>query len=287
MEPFEHAQETDFQQRIAEHYASLSDIGQKIADVIIQNPQKVIHLTITQMAEIAEVSEASIVRFCRTLGYEGFHSMKIYIAGDLQQAPQIHEDISPEDDDATLVKKVFSSELRGIQDTLKTLDMNAFSQAVDAMARCNRIEFYAFGNARPIAMDAHYRLLRIGLRSQVGVDVVNDLMSASMLGYRDVAFAISHSGSTKPTIQGLKNAREAGAFTICLTGFSKAPITKFADVTLCSRSTETEFRDEAMASRIAQLCIMDALYVAVAFRQRELSQRALERTGRLLSEEKV
>lgn len=287
MEALDSYADLDYAARIDQAYPSLSDIGQKIADFIRERPRQIIHLTITQLAERADVSEASIVRFCKTLGYDGFHSMKIFIAGDLKQVPQIHEDVAPTDDDATLVKKVFSSELQGIHDTLKELDIEAFSQAVDAIKHSTRVEFYAFGNARPIAMDAHYRLLRIGIRSQVGVDIVNDLISASLLGFRDVAFGISHSGSTKPTIQALKHARETGATTICLTSFPKAPITQYADITLCSRSAETEFRDEAMASRIAQLCIMDALYVAVAFRQRDISQRTLERTGRLLSEEKI
>ncbi|NLY30354.1 MAG: MurR/RpiR family transcriptional regulator, partial [Firmicutes bacterium] len=128
--------------------------------------------------------------------------------------------------------------------------------------------------------------LRIGLLSYVSVDIANDHILASMMTPRDVAIGISHSGSSKHTVKALAYAKEAGATTICLTGFPKSPITKVSDICLYSIARETMFREEAMASRVAQNCIMDVLYVAVAFRRLEESHKNLRTTAKILLDEK-
>ncbi len=275
--------------RIRSGYVELSDAPKKVADCVLKNPAKIVHLSVNEMAELCGVSEATVVRFAKGLGYEGFHAMKIFLAGELNNVPsnyQIHEDVLETDDTRTLLRKVFTSEVQALQDTLDAIDESAFERAVDAIVGARQVGFHAFGNSRTVAIDAHYRFLRIGLLSYVSVDIANDLILASMMTPRDVAFGVSHSGSSKHTVRALTCAKEAGATTISLTGFPRSPITKVSDICLYSMARETMFREEAMASRVAQNCIMDALYVAVSFRRLEESHKNLRTTAKILLDEK-
>lgn len=277
----------DFNSRVQKAYKTLSETGRKIADNILANTDKTIHLTITQMADACGVSEASVVRFSKSLGYDGYNEMKIYMASEMMPTNYwMQEDIKETDSPEVLIKKVFSAEMQAIQSTMQSLDIKSFERAVDMISRARRVEFYAFGNTRPIIYDSHYRFLCIGVPAFVGVDVSNSLIQATMLTPRDVAIGVSHSGSTKNTVSALESAREAGATTICITGFRKSPITKVADICLISESNETMFTDIAMTSRIAQTSILDALYVGVAFRRLNHSKEHMKMANKIMAGEK-
>lgn len=273
--------------KIQSGYSSFSDASRKVADYILSNSEKAIHMTIVQLSELCDVSEASIVRFCQTVGYTGFNDLKINLAAEMNTGNQmILEDVSEMDDEKTIFMKVFNSEIQALQNTLQALDSQHFMRAVNSIVFSNRVEFFSYGNSRPIVEDTHYRFLRIGINSRIGVDVSDSLIHATMLTQGDIAIGVSHSGSTKHTVKMLEEARSRGATTICLTGFERSPITKVADICLISKSRETTFTDIAMASRIAQMAIMDALFVAVAFKRLERSKQYIRMTDKILSEEK-
>lgn len=276
------------QKRIELLYETLSNTSKRVADFILSNQRDAIYMTVAQLAESTAVSEASVVRFCRNLRYSSFNEFKINLASEIDLGGQmIFEDVSVADHEGTVLDKVFSSEIQALQDTSKAIDRNAFIKAVNAIAFSNMIEFYACGNANPIIQDAHYRFLRIGLNSRIGIDSYDSLIHASMLRKGDVAIAVSHSGSTKHTIKMLQEAKKSGALTICITGFEKSPITHDADINLVSTSKETMFRSVAMASRIVQMAIMDALVVAVAFKRFEQSKIAINQSDKILAEDKI
>ena len=278
----------EFINRIRHYYDRLSKVSQKIADFILENPQTVIYMTVLQLAEACGVSEASVVRFCKSISYSGYNEMKINLASESDLGARIiMEDVVPSDDENTILEKVFSHEILALQTTLRKVGKENFSQAVARIAYANRIEFFACGNTRAIAQDASYRFLRIGLDVRMGVDKMDSLIHASMLGPGDVAIGISHSGSTKATIQMLERAREKGAVTICITGMQQTPITKTADICLATYAKETECSSVAMTSRIAQLALVDALVVAVAFRRFEYAKQCIQQTDKLSAEDKV
>lgn len=279
---------TGCKERIEVMYPSLTGASRKIADFILENPDKPIHMTVVQLAESCGVSEASIVRFCQYLEYSGFNDFKISLASEILPGSQmILEDVSPQDNEATILEKVFASEQQALQETLQKLNRQDFAAAVNYIAFSNKVEFFSCGNARPIAQDAHYRLLRTGIDSRIGIDDYDCLIHASMLRTGDVAIGISHSGSTKNTIKMLEEAKKNGATTICITGMEKAPITRVSDICMVSHSKETMFRSMAMASRIAQMAIIDALVVAVSFKRFERSKQYLTLTDKILVEDKM
>ena len=275
-------------ERIRYLYDKQSKASQKIADYILANYQKVIYMTVLQLADACGVSEASIVRFCKNIAYSGFNEMKINLAAESDQGGQvIMGDVAPTDDEQMILEKVFAHEVLALQTTLRAVNREDFARAVNRIAFANRIEFFACGNTKAIAQDASYRFLRIGIDVRVGIDKMDSLIHASMLGPGDVAIGISHSGSTKATIQMLERAREKGAVTVCITGMQQTPITKTSDISFVTQAKETECSNVAMTSRIAQLALIDALVVAVAFKRFEYAKQCIHQTDKLAAEDKV
>lgn len=260
---------------------SLRPAEARVAEWILNNPHEIVHMSITELAEKCEVAEATIVRLCKKLGYNGFQEIKISLARDLvEPIKSIHEEVLPTDDLRTMAQKVFHSAVQSLSDTLKILDYNELERAIRAIASARKTDFYGAGASGFVALDAHHKMFKSGLLSASYNDPHMQIISASFLTNQDVAVGISHSGSTKDTIESLKVAKNAGATTICITSFMKSPITKVADIKLIVAARETTFRSEAMAARIAQLCLIDLIIVGVSMLRQEESLVAIDKMRR-------
>nr|WP_283808699.1 MurR/RpiR family transcriptional regulator [Variibacter gotjawalensis] len=170
---------------------------------------------------------------------------------------------------------------------MRVLDPAALQKAVDIIVAARSVEVYGVGSAAPIAEDANYRLLRIGIASKVVTDSHVQAISASLTGKHTAVLTVSHSGSTHETVTSTRLAREAGARTICITNYGKSPIQSHADVVLYTMARETRFRTEAMTSRIAQLAIVDALIAAVALATYDKAVTTIARTSEILSLKRI
>lgn len=269
--------------RAAEH--TLTETEQRVAQFIDKYPQEMIHLSVQSLAQRIQVSEATIVRCCRTLGYHGLRDLKLALAAQHATPLQrIHEDILPGDDASSVVRKVLQSDIQAIADTLAVLDDQLFARAVEVLSQARRIEFYGIGSSMPIVLDAYYRFARIGLPATVITDSAMQAVSASQLPPGSVAFAISHSGQTRETLSSMRWARERGATVILLSSHLGTPLCEFADIALITAARETAFRTASMTSRIAHLSVIDALYVALALRRPEAALAALERSAEVMAE---
>lgn len=263
---------------------SLSPVAARLADFIIAHAADVVHMSVTEVAEQAGSSEGSVISLCQRLGGKGFQQLKISLARELVQPIQfIHEDLERDDPVPTVVEKIFASGMQALQDTLKVLDSVAMAQAVEIILKARRIEIYGIGSAASIAEDAHYRMLRIGLDCKAVVDSHIQAISASLTGPDVAVLTISHSGSTHETLAATRLAKEAGAATICVTNYGKSPIQAYADVLLQTMARETQFRTEAMTSRIAQLAIVDALIACLALARHDKSVETIAKTFDVLS----
>ena len=263
---------------------SLPPTSQRIADFIVANAAEVVHMSVTEVADRTEASEGSVIGLCRQIGASGFQKLKILLAQDLVQPIQfIHEDLGRQDDIKTVVEKIFHSDFEALRDTLSVLDHAAMARAVELILKADRVELYGIGSAAPIAEDANYRLLRIGIDCKVVVDSHVQAISASLTGSRVTTITVSHSGSTLETITATRLAKEAGARTICITNYGKSPIHAYADVVLHTMARETQFRTEAMTSRIAQLAIVDALVACLALASYKRSVDTIQHTFEVLS----
>lgn len=256
----------------------------RIADYVLAQPEKIVSMSVTELSEETGVSEGSIINFCRGIGLSGFQQMKLSLAQEIVQPVQfIHEDVARDDDMDTICRKVFHSGIQALRDSLSVLDPVALSRAVDMIRAAKRVEVYGIGSSAPIAEDTHYRMLRIGLDARVVVDSHIQAISASRCDPDVAVLTISHSGATHETVASTRLAKEAGANTIVITNFARSPIQAYADIVLFTMARETSFRTEAMTSRIAQLCVVDALIAALALADYERSTETLRQTFDVLS----
>jgi len=266
---------------ISDALPKLKGAAQKVAQFILTSPQETINLTITELGSRAGVSEASISRFARSLGYSGFHALKIRLAEDIVSPMLIvHEDLMPDDGPATAVQKAMTAGLRSLEDTLRILDMPVLEAAIRALCNARQIELFASGNSIPMAMELNFRLTKIGLHSRFSVDPTLQEMYASLASSEDVAVGISHTGSSKDTVYALELAKQRGARTVCITNHSDSPLTRYGDFCLFTATRVSHFREERLDSNLATLALTEALYVGICVERSDASVQAVSKTLR-------
>jgi RpiR family carbohydrate utilization transcriptional regulator len=265
--------------RLQAAYSGLRAAEQRVADFILKHPDELIYLTVTELAERTNTSESTVVRLCQKIGYKGYQEFKIVLARDLvEPATEIYAAIEPGDDLPTVKNKVFQANAQALRDTIEVLDDEQLRRAVVALAAARRLEIYGVGGSGPLALDAYHKFLKLGLQSIALSDGDLMAMSSSLLGPDDVALGISHTGASRDVTDALGRAKEHGATTICITHRPSSPITKVSSIVLVTAAQQTAFRSDASSSRIAQLTIIDTLYVGVAHENHERSLRMIERT---------
>jgi len=261
--------------RINSFYEKLSPSERKVADYVRAHPEEVIHMPLSRLAEAAGVSDPSVLRFCRAIGYQGYLDFKVALTQDLASPVKfIHEAVEPGDPPGAIAQKVFAAANRALLETLQSLDPKRLEAVVDALDRAGRILIIGVGTSAPIAQTFHNRLFRLGLPVWVETDSYLQLMRAALLEPGDVAFGISQTGASVDPVLTLKEAKKHGATTIALTSSLSSPITEVADYTLYS--SYHELRPEAASSRVAQIALLETIYVALSLRRLEEAD-ALER----------
>lgn len=252
-------------------YNTLGTAEKKIADWILKNPGKIISLSIVELAEQCKCSEATIVRFSRKIGLEGYQDLKISLASESNTT--VSTTISAQDSAITMFDKVCNEIYCSLELTKKALDPDRLAAAASAICSASKIVVFGLGNSASVALDASHKFIRAGLNALAYSDNHMQMIAASHLSDSDAVIAVSHSGSSKDIVDALKIAKEHGAKTIAITNIGKSPIDKYADLVLHTSSSETAYSILALNSRIAQLAIVDTLYYYVVY---NLSDKALE-----------
>lgn len=237
------------------------------------------HVALKDIASRCEMSEAMVVKTAKKLGFSGFKELRIK-AAEYNRLPitEMHKELSPTDTTREIVTKVFRTSAQALEETLAILDMNAFERAAEWLANARQRDFYGFGGSAQIARDAVHKFLRIGTRATAYDDPHMMLMSAALLGEKDVVLAISHSGQTKDIIEAVKAAQANNVPVIAITNSLGSPLANLADTVLCSTAQGSPLTGENAAARIAQLNILDALFVVVAQRDYAHAEHQLSRT---------
>jgi DNA-binding MurR/RpiR family transcriptional regulator len=236
-----------------------------VAEFVLANAEQVMHMSVSEAARDIGVGESTIIRFCRALGYKGYQEFKLRLAQDLVEPVEfIHENISFADSTADLAQKVFQTNIKAVGDTMKAVDPEMVEVAAKALVEAGKVDIYGVGYSSFTALDAKLKFVRLGLIADSYGDAHLQAMAAASLRKGDVAIGISHSGSTKDVVDALAAARKSGAVTIAITNFCPSPLTRAADIVLLTASPESPLGGEVLTSRIAQLCVLDVLSVALA-----------------------
>ncbi|QYG12553.1 MULTISPECIES: MurR/RpiR family transcriptional regulator [Microbacterium] len=272
---------TAIHQRLSE----LTPTERRIAEYVLAEPQAVVESSITRLAEECEVSVASVARFTRSVGFGGYPDMRLALATELSRSASDQErfqvsagDVSRYDDVATTVRKIAFAEAAAIERTARQIDLDELERCVAEVRDARRIDIYGAASSGLAAQDLEQKLHRAGLVAQARTDHHLALTGAALLDGRDVAIAISHSGRTLEIVQAAQVAGRAGATTIAITNNPKSPLARACDLVLVTAVSESTFRSGAMASRIAQLAILDFLYTRIAQADYDTISTNLQRT---------
>ena len=258
---------------------------QRVAAVIREQPRIVLDQTISELASSCGTSVASVVRFCRALGLSGYAQLRMRLATELgKEAAQFGADmvlgaeIAKSDTLQEMAAKVASLEMLAIDETVSGLDYGALERVVAAIDKAERILLFGIGASQFVAQDLHHKLFRIGRNAFLLTDPHEAWTAALLSPARSVALGFSHSGVTADTVRFLEIARQSGALTVALTGSPDSALAQEADERLVALARESPLRAGAMVSRIAQLAIVDCLFLGVASQRYEQTVDALKRT---------
>ncbi len=251
--------------RMRAAYPSLPPSERKVIDYILSNFTEVIRMTLAELAQHSGVSDATVVRLCRSLGFNNFLELKISLTRSIDDSSRlIHDDVREGDSSATVARKVLQTAIQAVQDTLEVLDEQAFEQAVDLLSGADRILIGGVGTSGPLAHELYNRLIRLHMNCHVHTDMYLQVVEAALLTEHDAVLLISQNGTTTGPIRTAAEARRKGARVVVITGNSISELSELADVILLTVSHET--RLETIDSRVAQHALIQALYVALAMR---------------------
>ncbi len=235
--------------------------------------------SLQSVAKAAEVSEAMIVKVAKKLGYDGYRDFRASLAAyNRLPVVELHQELARDDSTTTILQKVFRTAVQALEETLAILDPADIERAADLLYRARTRDFYGLGGSAQIARDAAHKFLRIGMRASVQDDAHMMAMSASLLGPDDVVVAFSHSGETDSVVDAVAIAKSAGSSVVVVTNHTNSSLGGLADVALCSTAQGSPLTGENAAARVAQLTIIDVVFVAVAQRGGATVECNLEKT---------
>lgn len=274
--------------RLREILNAITPSERKVADFIIQDPHRIIGMSVAQLSQESGGSQAAVIRLCKSAGFKGYQELMLKVVGDLQDESSNvgYQEFTREDSIEQIIENVSNNNIQSIRDTLKVMTVKDVEKAVEALQRAKRIYFYGIGASNLIAIDAQHKFMRINKTCLSFSDSDLQLISSVMLEKDDVVVGISYSGETQTIIDCLKRARGLGATTISITRYGSTTVSQLADIPLYISSTETEIRSGATSSRITQLNMIDILYLGVASREFEKSVGYLEKSRSVVKKSK-
>ena len=262
---------------------SLNEQEQKVGQYVLEHPAEVIHLAVSDMAQRCGVSDATVFRFSKKVGTEGYQNFKIMLAQELASSTATpYATLGREDSLATAVQKVIAADMKALEDTLSVLDLAALEKAVDALLAARRVDIYGSGGAAVAALELQYKLMRVGVRAVVHTDSEMQVISATLLTSADAAIAISHSGESPDILHALDVAKEAGAKTIAITNHLASPIAKAVDINLSTSAQSALAHGYPLGARVAQVGLIDALHACMSLKRRDEAERNLQRIANAL-----
>jgi DNA-binding MurR/RpiR family transcriptional regulator len=276
--------------RIRAGLPEFSGALQRVAEWILTDPAGAARSTIVELAEGSGTSPATVTRFCRAMGFDGYADMRLGIAGETGRAARtggwtmdIGREIQPADPLERVLGQIMAADTRAMHDTASLLDLREIERAADVIARAPRVDIYGASGSALVGAEMQFCLHRIGIAAWAWADVHNGLASSALLRPGDVALGISHSGQTRETIEMLAEAGSHGVTTIALTSFPRSPLAEVADITLLTATQATTFRPDALSARHPQLVVLDLLYIAVAQRTFERAHAAFKVTAQAVA----
>ncbi|MCQ8186851.1 MurR/RpiR family transcriptional regulator [Streptomyces rugosispiralis] len=266
-------------------HAALPSLGatdKRFIELILSDPEAVVRGSVTELAQRAGVAQSSAVRACQRIGYRGYQDVKLAITRDLAQRDEQEQELAHEEGIGgqtpvgDILDRILRRSARALVDAAQTVDPELLALTIDRIAAAGRVLVIGNGTSAAPAHDAAYRLSALGLVTMFPTDVMAQHLAARHLDESCVCLVVSHTGASRESLRAAEAARAAGAFVAAITSFTNSPLTRVVDAALVAGGPEYGFRLEAMASRLAHLGIVDALFVGIAVRRPKASTKALD-----------
>lgn len=267
--------QTELLTRLRGVLGELNPAEAKLARSILKDPVEALESSVDTLAAHAGVSTATVIRFCRSIGFQGLRDFRLALAVELKQKGN-EPTLSPT---AHIAQRILAANVQALEDTVALLDTSVVEQVAESLCQASNIAAFAAGLSAPIAQDAAHRLQRLGLPTHYFAEQYNQLIRADNLVAGQVALMISHSGHTSHTVRCAELARARGAITVAITSAPHAPLAQLVD--LCLITATTEHGEEAVASRLAHLAVVDIICGALQELAPEQTQVALARARKI------
>jgi len=252
---------------IAENLEQLRPAERKVAEFVLADPSGFVHMSITKVAAEVEVSEPTVLRFCRATGYSGFQSFKIALARSLGAGvPYVLQGLAPDDGVEQLIEKICGHAQRAISGLGAGLNADVIDQAITALNRARHIEFYGAGASGVVAKDAQHKFLRLGVPTSAYIDNHQMVISAASLKFDDVAVVFSHTGRSRGVLYAVEVAMAQQATVIGVTS-AETPLAGLCSIPVLVPSNEDTSVYMPMVSRLVHLVVVDILAAGIALRR--------------------
>lgn len=274
--------------KICTMYDSFFEQEKKIAAYIMQNHKQVINMTIGDLAEASGTSVATISRFCRKCGVDGFHHLKISLAKEIVESAEgvsVSNDIT-RDDIAQSLQNILANKTEELRQTVSMIDPKKLDEILNCIQQANLVQLVAVGNTIPVAIDGAYRFSEIGIKAVAGTIWETQLAFSTSLRKGDVMIAISNSGESKQVYKMAAEARENGVTTIGITNNPMSSVGQIVQYHIQTATREKLFLDEFCFSRVSAMTVIEILYLFLTVGQ-EKSYERLSKCENLIADEKI
>lgn len=277
--------------RIKSKYGDLRKSEKKSADYILEHLEEVDKLSIEKLAKRCEVSEPTIMRLVKALGYQGYSEFRYAIISakakgkgkDETADPLYGFSLSSHEQIKDIPEKISSISIQNIEESMKCISVKTFEKVIDAIKNARVLDIYSVENSNVVAIDLLTKLLYIGIPCRHFDDYYHQKISAGNLTKEDVAIGISYSGYSKDTVDIMRTAKKSGATTIVLTNFKDSAICKYADLLLCTTQKQF-FYGDSIFSRTTQLMIIDMIYMGIIASDYKRYTKQLDKSGRIVGD---
>lgn len=271
-------------EKISRHHDEFSKSEKKVAKVILDNPKNAIHSSIATLANMADVSEPTVNRFCRRLDTKGFPDFKLHLAQSLASGtPYVNRNVDENDGPAEYTNKIFESTMAALETARQSVDVNAINRVVDLLTQANKISFFGLGASASVAQDALNKFFRFNVPVVYFEDIVMQRMSTMNSTEGDVVVLISHTGRTKSLVEIAQIARSNHSTVVGITA-EGSPLANECNYVLSLDVAEDTDMYMPMASRIAQLALIDILATGFTLRRGNRFRENLKRVKESLKD---
>ena len=259
--------------RIQSRLPQMSQAMAKIATLLLETPDAPLHLSITELAESAGTSPATVTRFCRTIGFSGYVPLRVAVASDVGReraretwSEDIGRAFGPDDPPTEVLSTLLSAHTRSLHETAELIDLTRVERIAQRIATCRHVDMYGIGGSATMAQEMQSRLYRIGINAHFWPEVHSGLTSAALQDEHSVAIGISNTGRTEETIQMLACAKSTGALTVAVTNSPETPLAQLADEHIVTLAHEQFLQPDDLSAKHSQLFVLDLLYLLIAQR---------------------